>query len=211
MKSALRALAFLAVSACAQAGMIGDMVSSILHTAAAGSWSGGAGPESATVSAGIEFDRPFAFANGTADLNLNIANTSFTLTFTNNLTGTPGNPTGSFNLGLDGFEFTDLAQQFTGIVPVSNTFPAGSVTSTSVTGNNIHIFMNEPIIPGGTTWAATWNVTVAAPGVPEPTTISLAGLAVVALAVRLRKLVRLRARSIESKREVVTMTWMPGR
>jgi hypothetical protein len=185
MKSALRALALLAVSACAQAGMIGDTVSSILHTFAAGSWSGGAGPESATVSAGIEFDR--SFATGAIDLNLNIANTSFTLTFTNSLTGP-----GGFNLGLDGFEFTDLAQQFTGIVPVSNTFPAGSVTSTSVTSNNIHIFMNEPIIPDGTTWAATWNVTVAAPGVPEPRTVSLAGLAVVALAVRLRKLVRVR-------------------
>jgi len=192
--ASLRALIFVAVTASAQAGMLGDPVTSILHTFAAGSWTGGPGPENAVVGAGIEFDRLFNFENGTLDLNLNISDTSFTLTFINNLTPTVNNPTASFNLGLDGFEFTDLNQTFSSIVPVSNNFPAGSVTGTSVSAHTIQIFMNEPVIPGSATWVATWNVNAAATGVPEPATVSMAGLALVALGVRLKKVVRTRIR-----------------
>jgi hypothetical protein len=171
-----------ATAAFAYAGMIGDTVSSILHTAFAGSWSGGTGPETAVVDSGIEFDR--TFFGGPIDISLDIDATSFALKFTNT------EPSGSFNLGLDGFEFSDLAQNFTGIVPVSNTFQAGSITSTSVTAHNIHIFMNEPIIPAGTTWTATWNVNFGAVAVPEPMTISMAGPALLLLAAGIRKMRR---------------------
>lgn len=159
MKAArvLPLLLLLAFVYSAQAGMMGDPVTSILHTAYAGSWP----YSSATVGAGVEFTQTY---NELAVLGLDISDTSFTLTFVNNTPPTTNNPTGSFNLGLDGFEFTDFALHFANVTFANSTggFPANSITSTSVTATDIHVFMNEPSIPGsGTTWTATWNVTFA--------------------------------------------------
>jgi hypothetical protein len=171
--------AMLLVAASAQAGMIGDPVTSILHTAFAGSWSSGG---SATVGPGIEFTRSDSSGVGfSALLTLDIAATSFTLTDFNPATS------GSFNLGIDGFEFTDLNQTFAGVSLVpGNTFPNGTFTSTSVSPNTIHISMNEPVIPGGQTWSATWNVSFGSTPTPEPSTLGPLGLSLAALALRLR-------------------------
>ena len=166
------ALSMTAVSS--YAGMIGDPISSILHTASDGSWSSGG---SATVGAGIEFTKTNVFASGTTTLSLNIAASSFTLSFTNT------NPGNMFNLGFDGFEFTDLNQNFIAISPVAGgTFPGNTFTSSTVTANTIRIFTNEVLIPGGATWTATWNVTLGAASTPEPASylpvaFGLAGLA----------------------------------
>ena len=92
-------LLLLAFVYSAQAGMMGDPVTSILHTAFSGSWP----DSSATVGAGVEFTRTEQFASGDmAVLTLDIAETSFTLTFINNLAPTTNNLTGSFNLGWMG-------------------------------------------------------------------------------------------------------------
>jgi hypothetical protein len=172
--------AMLLVAASARAGMIGDPVSSILHTAFAGSWSSGG---SATVGPGIEFTRSDSSGGGFfALVTLDIAATSFTLTDFNPATS------GSFNLGLDGFEFTDLNQTFAGISLVpGNTFPNGTFTSTSVSPHTIHIFMNEPIISGGQSWSATWDVSFGSTPTPEPNTLGPLGLGLAALALHLRR------------------------
>jgi hypothetical protein len=172
--------AMLLAAASAEAGMIGDPVSSILHTAFAGSWSSGA----ATVGPGIEFSKvPMSLIL----LTLDIADTSFTLTYTDNQTF------GLFNEGIDGFEFTDLNQTFAGVSLVpGNTFPNGTFTSTSVSPNTIHIFMNEPIIPGGQTWSATWNVSFGSTPTPEPSTLGPLGLGLATLALRPRRSRKLR-------------------
>jgi hypothetical protein len=167
--------------------MIGDTVDSILHTAFAGSWFTS---PTAVVGAGVEFDRLMTFADGTVDIALDISDTSFTLIYTNALTGTTNNPAGDFNLGLDGFEFTDLAQNFTGIVFAGSTggFPVASITGSIVTPTNIQIARNEPIISGGEAWTATWDVEFGAvASAPEPATIFLAGLALAPLALRYRR------------------------
>ena len=163
----------LLLAGSAQAGMIGAPVTSILHTMFAGSWPSSS---SATVGPGVEFTRLVNGGGGDIDtLTLDIANTSFTFTFQD------AGPD-AFNQGLNGFEFTDLNQTFTGIsLEPGNTFPAGTVASSSVTPNNSHIFMNNQIIPGGTTWTATWDVTFAAQA-PEPGTLPLTCLALVGLA-----------------------------
>jgi hypothetical protein len=145
----------------APAGMMGDPVTSILHTLYAGSWP----VSSATVGADAEFTRIDEFGSGgMAVLTLDISDKSFTLTFSNSAQPTPNNPTGSFNLGLDGFEFSDFTHHFADVTFANSTggFPTNSITGTSVTATDIHVFMNEPSIPGsGTIWTATWNVTFA--------------------------------------------------
>lgn len=165
--------------------MIGDSISGILHLAGGGGWSSG---NSATVNGGIEFTRTDSVDVGFATLTLNLSDTSFTLTFVNTGQGTVPNPSALFNAGLDGFEFTDPSQTFAGIVlQGGNTFPGGTFTSNSVTANNIHIFMNEPIIPGnGTTWTATWDVTFDGAAVPEPATFVLLAAGLAAIATRRR-------------------------
>jgi hypothetical protein len=158
---ALLLLILLSLAHRLQAGMIGDSVTSVLHTAAAGSWSN----SSATVGAGAEFAKTYQVASGgLVYVYLDIADTSFTFKYINNIEPTSYNPTGSFNLGLDGFEFTDLKHHFTGVTLARSTggFPVDSITNMLVTATNIQVFMNEPIIPGlGTSWTATWNVTFA--------------------------------------------------
>ena len=162
--------ALLVSAGCSRAGMLGDPVTSTLHTVAAGSWTSGS---TATVGPGVEFTETFGFP---AVLTLDIADSSFTLMFTF------AGPGDMFNLGLLGFEFTDLNQTFSGVSLVpGNTFPPGSITGQSVTAHNIHVVMNEPIIPAGTTWTATWNVTSAS-AAPEPGTLVLSGLGALALA-----------------------------
>jgi hypothetical protein len=138
--------------------MQGDAVTSILHTAFAGSWP----DEDAVVGAGIEFVRTNNVAGTTAILSLDIADSSFTMKFVNNIQPKPGND-GSFNLGLDGFEFTDPAVGFGGVTFAGATggFPAQSITKVTVSGSTIRVYLNEPIIPGATTWTAKWNVTFA--------------------------------------------------
>lgn len=151
-------LSLLAISNRTEAGMTGDQVTGILHTFAAGSWEN----SSATVTGGIEFRATYHAGGTTEELTLDIADDSFTLKYVNNIAPKPGND-GSFNLGLDGFEFTDPNQHFAGVTFVGSTggFPNDSITQTSVTDHNVHIFMNEPIIPGLTIWTATWKISFA--------------------------------------------------
>jgi hypothetical protein len=136
--------------------MQGDAITSILHTAFAGSWP----HEDAVVGAGVEFARTNNVAGTTAILSLDIADSSFTMKFVNNIQPKPGND-GSFNLGLDGFEFTDLEVGFGGVTFAGGTggFPANSITKVTVNDSTIRVYLNEPIIPGATTWTAKWNVT----------------------------------------------------
>jgi hypothetical protein len=142
------------------AGMSVDSVTGILHTFAAGSWDN----DSAIVGPGVEFTRLINVASATAVLTLDIADSSFTLKYVNNIQPKPGND-GSFNLGLDGFEFTDLNQGFKDITFAGSTggFPTNSISKITVTSSNIHIFMDEPIIPGATTWTVKWNITFSGP------------------------------------------------
>src|SRR5258708_3090815 len=179
MRSVVLVSAILLVVASARAGMLGDPVTGILHTAFAGSWSSGG---SATVGPGIEFTRSDSVGGGVfALLTFDITATAFTLTDFNPATS------GSFNLGLDGFEFTDLNQTFAGVSLVpGNTFPNGTFTSTLVGPNTIHIFMNEPIISGGQTWSATCNVSFGSTPTPEPGALGLLGLGLAALALQRR-------------------------
>ena len=161
----------LLLAASAQAGMLGDPVTSILHTASNGSWPSG----SATVGPGIEFSRMVVLdpINGLS-ITLDITDTSFSFNFDD--TGTT-----SFSFGLDGFEFTDLNQNFAGIaLEPGNKFPAGILNGSSVTPNTIHIFMNEGTIFGGAAWNATWDVTFASQ-VPEPGTLPLTCVALLSL------------------------------
>jgi hypothetical protein len=138
-----------------QGAMQGDAITSILHTAFAGSWP----DEDAVVGAGVEFARTINVAGTTAILSLDIAESSFSLKFVNNIQPKPGND-GSFNLGLDGFEFTDPAVGFDGVTFPGGTggFPMDSITKVTVNGSTIRVYLNEPIIPGATTWSAKWNV-----------------------------------------------------
>lgn len=141
-------LAFISV-ARVQAGMTGDPITSILHTAFSGSWEDNS---SAVVGPAVEFTN-YYFSDGIT-LSLDVSDTSFTLSYSSTL-GT------GFNLGLDGFEFTDPAQTFAGVTLVSSTggFPTNSITDTTVSAHNIHVTMDEPQLPGGASWTATWNVT----------------------------------------------------
>ena len=72
-----------------------------------------------------------------------------------------GGLSGSFNLGLQGFEFTDMNQTDRSIAFAGSTggFPCHSLGVASVSANTIRIFMNEPTIPrgDGTVWTATWT------------------------------------------------------
>ncbi|MDP8980216.1 MAG: PEP-CTERM sorting domain-containing protein [Acidobacteriota bacterium] len=157
--------------------MIGDPVTSTLHISSGG-WDGSG---AAIVGPGIEFSRTFG---SFAHLTLDIAASSFTLTYIKD------QPSNGFNAGLDGFEFTDLIQTFAGVSLVpGNTFPNGTFTSTSVSANNIHIFMNQPIIPDGATWMATWTVNSSSSATPEPGTFALLflGLATLALPARFKR------------------------
>jgi hypothetical protein len=166
--------ALLVATSSASAGMLTDPVTSILHTAADGSWSNG---NSAVIGPGVEFNK---LANANDLLTLDIASASFTLTYVNTATF------GVFNEGIDGFEFTDLNQNFTGISLVAgNTFPAGTFAGSSVSGSNIHIFMNEPQIGSGQTFSATWNVAFGSNPTPEPRTFVLLGAGLAAFALRL--------------------------
>jgi hypothetical protein len=138
-------------------GMLGDPITSILHTAFAGSWPDGA---AAIVGAGAEFVRTNHVSDATAILSLDVADSSFTFKYVNNLQPKPEND-GSFNLGLDGFEFTDPAVGFGAVTFAGGTggFPTDSIMQVTVSGSTIRVYLNEPIIPGATTWTATWNVT----------------------------------------------------
>lgn len=150
-------LVCLAVPSAAHAGMLGAPVTSILHTAFAGSWKN----SSATVAPGAEFTQTYFAGNSNVVIYLDISDLSFTLTFSNNIVPIPGND-GTFNLGLEGFEFTAPNQRFVAVTLAGSTggFPTNSLTSTILTPTTIHIVMNEPMIPGATTWTATWNVTL---------------------------------------------------
>lgn len=177
------------VSFPAHGSLIGDTVSSTLHTSAAGSWTS----STAVVGGGVEFSQSYNSCNaGPCEfISLDVGATSFTLRFQNDFPGSANNPEGFFNLGLLGFEITDLKQTFTKVTFASSTggFPVNSITNTTVTANNIHIFLNSPIIPGkGTVWTATWNVeaTAAAAELPEPASIALTALGVAALFFRRR-------------------------
>jgi hypothetical protein len=166
----------------AYGGLIGDPVTSILHTMAAGSWSN----SDAVVGPGVEFIQTYNPSCGgpCQTISLDIDDSSFTLRFVNNFEGRDNNPSGTFNLGLEGFEFTDLNQTFTGITFAGSTggFPVASITGTSVTENTIRIFMDNPLIPGqGTEWTATWNIEAAEVAIPEPGAGILVGLGVLAL------------------------------
>ncbi len=143
----------------ATAGMLGDPVASMLYTVAAGSW----GEEVPTVvGAGAEFSRTFNFERGQVVASLDISDNSFTFIYSNGITPIPAN-NGSFNMGLNGVDFTDLNQRFISATFAGSTggFPVDSITNMLVTPNNIRIFMNGPIIPAQETWTATWNVTFA--------------------------------------------------
>ena len=114
------------------------------------------------VGPGAEFSRVFRFEFGQVIASLDVSDSSFTFIYSNSVTPVPGND-GSFNMGLDGFDLTDLNQGFISATLVGSTggFPVDSVTATVVTPNRIRIFMNEPIIPGLTTWTATWHIRLA--------------------------------------------------
>jgi hypothetical protein len=141
-----------------QGGMTGDPITGILHTFAAGTWQDSTG----VVGTGAEFSSTYHAGGATAILTLDIGDSSFTLKYVNNIVPKPEND-GSFNLGLDGFEFTDLQQHFASVSFTGSTggFPNNSITDVSVTDHTIHISMDEPIIPGSTTWTATWKVNFA--------------------------------------------------
>jgi hypothetical protein len=140
-------------------GMLEDPITSILHTAFAGSWPDGA---AAIVGVGVEYVRTNNVSDANVILSLDVAESSFTFKYVNNLQPKPGND-GSFNLGLDGFEFTDPAVKFEAVTFAGGTggFPVESITQVTVNGSTIRVYLNEPIIPGATTWTATWNVSFA--------------------------------------------------
>ncbi len=163
--------------------MITDPVSSSLSLAGGGSWTSGG---SAIVGPGVEFTRTDPSNGFTVTLGLDIADTKFTLTDFDPATS------GSFNLGLDSFQFTDLNQTFAGIsLEGGNTWPANTFTGSTVTAHTIQIAMDEPIIHSGNSWSATWDVTFANP-TPEPGSIALfgTGLAALGFVARIRRRAR---------------------
>lgn len=161
----------------ARAGLIGDAVDGDLRTVAAGSFD----TATATVGDGIEFSK--SNNNLGTGVTLDLADSSFTFTLYNNYTGNPDNPGGLYNLGLEGFDWTDNAAEIISVVLVSSTFPVDAITGSAFDTHSVHVDFNQPIIPGfGTVWTATWDVTTAGPAaVPEPGSISLIALGACAL------------------------------
>jgi PEP-CTERM motif len=177
------ALFFLTLaSGTSMASLIGDPVGGTLRTEFAGSFV----DPTATVGAGAEFTS--SYNAGMEGTSLDIGSSSFVFTFFNTFTGSDVNPSGLFNLGLLGFDWSDSNSVITGVTLLTSNFPAGSITSTTFDAHNIHVDIDNPIIPGfGTVWSATWNVTTADTGVPEPGALSLMGLGSLAMLVVRRR------------------------
>ncbi len=166
--------ALLAVST-AWGGMIGDPVTSQLILSGGNIVWTDTG-NSGVVGAGTEFIRTDNAGGFNIVLSLNLTDTTFTLTHVNPSTS------GSFNLGLLGFVFTDLNRDFADVIlELGNTFPAGNIISAVASQHSIQVNMNESLIPGGTSWTATWDVTFATNPAPEPATNALIGAGLIAL------------------------------
>jgi len=159
------ALIFLGVLApAAQAGLIGTTVGSVLTTQATGGWDGSS---TALVGPGVEFSRNFS--SGLWLLSLDVADTSFTLHYVNNI---PDTGQGAANAGLLSVNLTGLSG-VTNVLLANSNFGSG-LGVVNFTANSITVPITSLIPPGGTDWSATWNITFApAAGVPEPSSLFL--------------------------------------
>lgn len=172
----------------ANASLIGVSVDSILNTQYSGSWT----QSTATVSSEIEFTQ--SYNGGLEGISLDVGASSFTFNFFNDYQGSENNPSGIFNLGLLGFQLTNLNDSegaITNIVLSSSTFPDGTFTNTSFTANSFAWETVSLLIPGkGTNWTATWDITNNSTTVPEPASLLLLsmGLSALGLAAYKRKL-----------------------
>ena len=174
-------LVFLAQSA--HAGLIGTTVNSDLETQSTGGWNS----NSATVGAGVEFSR--LFSGSLWGLELDVADTSFTLHYFNNF---PDTGQGAANAGLISFNLTQLSNVTN--VSLANSNFASGLGSATFNSTSITVPITTLIPPGGTNYSATWNITFAgtdssAPnaGVPEPSSVFLCAIGVAFVGLGLRR------------------------
>ena len=142
----------------AASGFVGDQVSAMMPTQAAGPLF--ATGTTAIVGPGVEWssrNQP-----GLAGVDLDLAGDSFTFSLVNE------NPDAAFNQGLLRIEITDLQSleaPGTAIVSVTLTtssFPADTFDAVSFGPDSITLDVSEPnlLVPKGTTWSATFAVEV---------------------------------------------------
>jgi hypothetical protein len=147
-------------------GFLGDEVSAMMPTLAAGPlfMTG----TTAIVGPGVEFSS--RNEPGLGGVDLDVAADSFTLSLVNGHEG-------AFNQGLVRIEITDLqsveepSAVITSVTVTSSTFPADTFDAISFGPHSITLDVSEPnlLVPGMTTWSATFAVELAAapPDAPE--------------------------------------------
>jgi hypothetical protein len=148
--------AFDGITCVAASGFVGDEVSAMMPTLAAGPEFGTG--TSAIVGPGVEFST--RNEPGYAGVDLDIAGDSFTFSLVND------NPDGAFNQGLLRIEITDLhsledrQSEITAVTLTSSTFPDGTFDAVSFGPHSITLDVSEPnlLVPLLTTWSATFAV-----------------------------------------------------